>query len=41
MCANIYEQAWISASLSLLAGFLMITGATIDMTHHGGDDEDR
>ena len=38
---NIYEGAWISAAISALLGFLMIAGATIDMTHHGGDDEDR
>jgi hypothetical protein len=41
MCANIYERAWISASLSLLAGFLMIAGACIDVTHHGEHDEGR
>ena len=32
--ANIYEQAWISASLSAFAGFLMIAGALIDSSHH-------
>lgn len=36
--ANIYEAAWISAVLSLLAGGLMLAGATIDMAHHHGDD---
>ncbi len=36
---NIYEKAWYSAGISAFAGFLMIAGATIDMTHHGGDDE--
>ena len=39
MCANVYEGAWISAGLSLLAGFLMIAGACIDMTHHGEHNE--
>tara|TARA_B100000513_G_scaffold153134_1_gene72310 strand:- start:259 stop:438 length:180 start_codon:yes stop_codon:yes gene_type:complete len=39
---NLYEQAWISASISALAGFLMIAGACIDYTHHhGGKDEGR
>ena len=32
--ANIYEQAWVSAGLSALAGFLMIAGALIDSSHH-------
>ncbi len=41
MCANVYEGAWISAGLSLLAGFLMIAGACIDMSHHGGHNESR
>ncbi len=31
---NIYEQAWYSAGLSALAGFLMIAGACIDFSHH-------
>ncbi len=31
---NIYEGAWISASLSALASLLMLGGACIDMTHH-------
>ncbi len=31
---NIYEKAWYSAGVSAFAGFLMIAGATIDMTHH-------
>ena len=39
--ANIYERAWISAFLSLLAGFLMIAGACIDLTHHRSSDESR
>ncbi len=39
---NIYEQAWISASISAFAGFLMIAGACIDLTHHDrGQDESR
>tara|TARA_R100001163_G_scaffold19555_1_gene17173 strand:+ start:185 stop:400 length:216 start_codon:yes stop_codon:yes gene_type:complete len=37
--ANVYEGAWISAGLSLLAGFLMIAGACIDLSHHGEHDE--
>ena len=41
MAANIYERAWISAFLSLLAGFLMIAGACIDLTHHREHDEGR
>ncbi len=36
MAANVYEHAWISAGLSLLAGALMLAGACIDMTHHKG-----
>ena len=39
--ANVYEGAWISAGLSLLAGFLMIAGACIDLSHHGENDESR
>lgn len=40
--ANIYERAWISAGLSALAGFLMIAGACIDLSHHqGADNESR
>ena len=35
---NIYERAWISAGLSLLAGFLMLAGACIDYSHHREDD---
>ena len=35
--ANIYEQAWISAGLSALAGFIMIAGACIDLSHHKED----
>lgn len=37
---NIYERAWISAAISAFLGFLMIAGATIDMTHHRGDNEE-
>lgn len=33
--ANIYESAWISAALSAFAGFLMIAGACIDLSHRG------
>ena len=36
---NLYERAWISACISAFAGFLMIAGACIDLTHHGEDDE--
>ena len=32
--ANLYEQAYISAALSLFAGLLMIAGALIDASHH-------
>ena len=39
--ANIYEQAWISAGLSAFAGFLMIAGACIDLSHHKDDNEAR
>ena len=31
---NIYEEAYMSALLSLLAGLLMIAGACIDSSHH-------
>ena len=31
---NIYEQAYMSAITSLLAGLLMIAGACIDSSHH-------
>ena len=34
---NIYEKAYMSAALSFLAGFLMITGACIDLSHHKED----
>lgn len=40
---NIYEEAYMSAALSLLAGGLMIAGACIDSSHHkqeGGCDEE-
>ena len=39
--ANIYESAWISAGLSALAGFIMIAGACIDLSHHKEDDESK
>ena len=38
---NIYERAWISAGLSLFAGFLMLAGACIDLSHHKEVDEGR
>lgn len=38
--ANIYEKAWISAGLSALAGFLMLAGACIDMSHHHKDSDE-
>ena len=38
---NIYERAWISAGLSALAGFIMLAGACIDLSHHKGDDESK
>ena len=31
---NIYERAYISATLSFFAGLLMIAGALIDASHH-------
>jgi len=31
---NLYEQAYMSAALSLFAGLLMIAGALIDASHH-------
>ncbi len=36
---NIYEQAYMSALMSLLAGMLMIAGACIDSSHHSKEDE--
>ena len=36
--ANLYEGAWISATLSAFAGFLMIGGACIDLTHDHDED---
>ena len=38
---NVYERAWISAGLSLFAGFLMLAGACIDLSHHREENEDR
>ena len=32
---NIYEQAYMSALVSLFSGLLMIAGACIDSHHHG------
>ena len=37
---NIYEQAYMSALLSLLAGLLMIAGACIDSDHHKNKDDE-
>ena len=37
---NLYENAWMSAILSALAGFLMLSGACIDHSHHRDDNED-
>jgi len=31
---NLYEKAYMSATLSLFAGLLMLAGAFIDSTHH-------
>ena len=31
---NLYEKAYMSATLSLFAGLLMIAGAFIDSSHH-------
>ena len=37
---NIYEGAWMSAWVSLVAGLLMIAGACIDSGHHKHKIED-
>ena len=37
---NIYEQAYMSALMSLLSGLLMIAGACIDSSHHKEDHGD-
>ena len=34
---NIYEQAWISASISAVLALLMLAGAFIDLSHHSDD----
>lgn len=34
MVINVYEGALISASLTFVSGFLMISGALIDLSHH-------
>ena len=39
--ANLYERAWISAGLSAFAGFLMIAGACVDLSHHREENESR
>ncbi len=39
MCMNIYEQAWASALLTAISGFLMISGAIIDYDHHKNHNE--
>ena len=31
---NLYERAWVSAAFTLIAAFLMISGAVIDYQHH-------
>lgn len=36
---NVYEEAYMSALLSLLAGLLMIAGACIDSGNHKGEGE--
>ena len=38
---NVFEGAWISAILSAFAGFLMIAGACMDLSHHKECDESR
>ena len=35
---NLYEKAYMSAILSLLAGSLMIAGACIDAHHHKNEE---
>ena len=37
---NIYEEAYLSAAMSLLAGLLMIAGACIDLSHHKHEDSE-
>ena len=37
---NIYEEAYMSACASLLAGALMIAGAFIDSSHHQHQKQD-
>jgi hypothetical protein len=34
---NLIEGAWMSAAFTLLAAFLMLSGALIDYQHHKGD----
>jgi hypothetical protein len=37
MSINLYEQAWISACLTLFTGSIMIAGALLDLSHHKGE----
>ena len=37
---NIYEEAYLSTAMSLLAGLLMIAGACIDLSHHKHEDSE-
>lgn len=36
---NLWEQAWVSAIFTLLAGSLMLAGAFIDSQHHKDTEE--
>ena len=36
---NIFEQAWVSATFTFIAAFLMISGALIDYRHHIEEDK--
>ena len=36
---NLYEEAYLSALMSLFAGLLMIAGACIDSSHHKNHDD--
>jgi hypothetical protein len=38
---NIVEKAWASAFFTLLAAFLMLSGALIDYQHHSGTDDEK
>ena len=37
MCVNLYEHAWISASLTAFTGSIMIVAVLLDLSHHQGE----